>query len=93
MSGLQPIQGSSPNDLAQLNKMIAQLNHEQQTKAFKGPGGYNALVDGRYMTDRYGTVVSDGTDRRILIGQAPDDGRVGIWVSKPGEDVITLLGG
>jgi hypothetical protein len=30
---------------------------------------------------------------RIYIGQAPVDGRIGIWVSKPGQDVKTLLGG
>lgn len=30
---------------------------------------------------------------RILIGQSPDDGRIGIWVSKPGLNVTTLLGG
>jgi hypothetical protein len=30
---------------------------------------------------------------RIYIGQAPIDGRIGIWVSKPGQDVKTLLGG
>lgn len=28
-----------------------------------------------------------------LIGAAPDDGRAGIWVAKPGENVKTLLGG
>ena len=30
---------------------------------------------------------------RIIIGQAPNDGRVGIWVSKTGLSVYTLLGG
>jgi len=30
---------------------------------------------------------------RILIGQAPDDGRMGEWVSKTGQNVYTLLGG
>jgi len=33
-------------------------------------------------------VVSDGTKNRILIGKAPD-GTYGIWVSKPGYDVLT----
>lgn len=30
---------------------------------------------------------------RIRIGQAPDDQRMGIWMTKPGQDVITNLGG
>lgn len=29
----------------------------------------------------------------ILEGSAPDDGRAGIWQSKPGLNIITLLGG
>jgi hypothetical protein len=33
----------------------------------------------------------DGTSR-ILIGNAPNDGRAGEWISKPGIDVIGLLG-
>lgn len=43
------------------------------------------------VVDRTGYLFSDATDRRIKIGTAPDDGRVGIWQSKPGEDVIDLL--
>jgi hypothetical protein len=38
-------------------------------------------------------IISDDTNRRILIGRSPDDNRIGIWVSKPGQDVIRLLGG
>jgi hypothetical protein len=34
----------------------------------------------------------DGTSR-VLIGNAPDDGRAGEWISKPGIDVIQALGG
>ena len=33
----------------------------------------------------------DSTNPRIVIGQSPDDGRIGIWVSKPGISVITEL--
>lgn len=32
----------------------------------------------------------DGTNR-ILIGAAPNDGRIGNWISKPGIDVIEEL--
>lgn len=30
---------------------------------------------------------------RILIGSSPDDGRIGVWISRPGLSVVTLLGG
>lgn len=41
--------------------------------------------------DRTGFTFSDGTDRRIKLGSYAL--RVGLWISKPGEDVIDLLGG
>lgn len=41
--------------------------------------------------DRTGFLFSDGTDRRIKLGSYAT--RVGLWISKPGEDVIDLLGG
>ena len=41
--------------------------------------------------DRTGFLFSDGTDRRIKLGQYALD--VGLWISPPGEDVIDLLGG
>lgn len=41
--------------------------------------------------DRTGFLFSDGTDRRIKLGSYAS--RVGLWISKPGEDVIDLLGG
>lgn len=37
------------------------------------------------------TVYYDASDSRILIGKAPNDGRLGIWVSNTGVDVITEL--
>lgn len=39
------------------------------------------------VVDRTGYLFSDGVNRRIKIGSASDDGRVGIWVSKPGIDL------
>lgn len=57
-------------------------------------GNTNRLIIGRYTQGQYGIVGLDEDGvRRILIGQAPDDGRTGIWVSKDGVDVITELGG
>lgn len=44
-----------------------------------------------FTIDATGFLFSDSTVRRIKIGAAPDDGRIGIWTSKPNEDVITLL--
>lgn len=41
--------------------------------------------------DRTGFLFSDGTDRRIKLGSYAL--RVGLWISKPGQDVINLLGG
>ena len=78
----------------QINDMVRSLNKEQQVKAFNGPNSTTALVIGKYAEGRYGLVISDGTGtRRVLVGQAPDDGRPGSWVSIDGVDVITELGG
>jgi hypothetical protein len=41
------------------------------------------------VVDRTGFLFSDSTDRRIKIGSFAT--RVGLWVSKDGEDVIDLL--
>lgn len=49
---------------------------------------------GQQNASRYGMLLSDSTGTpRVLIGQSPDDGRMGVWISKPGLSVITLLGG
>lgn len=41
--------------------------------------------------DRTGFLFSDGTNRRIKLGSYA--ARVGLWISKPGLDVIDELGG
>lgn len=76
----------------QINDMVRSLNKEQQVKTFNGPNSEPAVIIGKYEQSRYGLVCSD-TDgnRRILVGQAPDDGRPGVWVSKEGFDVIDEL--
>jgi hypothetical protein len=85
---------SYKQNLGQMNDMVRSLNKEQQVKAFNGANGDTALQIGKYDTGKYGLVGYDTSGyRRILIGQAPDDGRPGIWVSKSGIDVITELGG
>lgn len=83
---------SNTQNIGQTNDMIRSLNKEQQVKTFRGPNNVNAVVIGKYQEGRYGLVISDDAGfRRVLIGQAPTDGRPGSWVSKEGQDVITLL--
>ena len=50
-------------------------------------------VDGNLVSKSDGkqTIFYDSSDARILIGQAPIDGRIGIWISKEGIDVIDEL--
>jgi len=83
---------STVQNYGQINDMVRSLNKEQQVKAFNGSTGETAVIIGKYAVGKYGLVISDDTGvRRILIGQAPDDGRPGTWVSKTGVDVITEL--
>lgn len=76
------------------NDNFRRIAAENRTKTILNEQGTEQLTIGMYGGSRYGIVGYDldGT-RRILIGSAPDDGRIGIWVSKPGVDVITALGG
>lgn len=91
----QPLNSSNSTatNYNQVNNMVRQLNKEQTVKTFKQGGGSNAVVQGRYADNRYGILFydSDGVPS-VLIGQAPDDGRMGIWQANPGENVLTLLG-
>lgn len=92
---LQPLNSSNSlkTNYGQVNNMMRQLNNEQTTKTFRQSGG-NAIVQGKYNDKRYGQLYYDSTNTaRILIGQHPVDGHMGIWVSKDGTDVITALGG
>lgn len=91
----QPITSNSSDAAkwAQAHKNFAQLDREAVTKVFKGPNGPR-VIQGQLPYGGYGMLLydDDGTPR-VLIGTAPDDGRIGTWVSKPGQSVITLLGG
>lgn len=66
-----------------------------QTLGMKVTQGTNiAMQIGKYNATRYGLLFYDANGiPAILIGQSPDDGRPGAWVAKPGQNVITLLGG
>lgn len=89
----QPLhtQNSLGSNFNQVNNMMKQLEKEQTVKTFKQAGG-NAIVQGRYAEGKYGQLYydSDGL-RRILLGQHPVDGRMGLWISKDGIDVIDEL--
>lgn len=79
-------------NIGQINDMTRQLNLEQQVKTFNGTDGKPAVTIGRYKQGRYGLVISDDSGfRRVLVGQAPDDSRPGIWISIDGVDVIDEL--
>jgi len=94
--GFRPILSSNSygQNIGQINDISRQFQNEQQVKVFRGPNSTNAVVIGKYSDSRYGLVISDDTGvPRVLIGQAPNDGRPGSWVSKDGQNVITLLGG
>ena len=87
-------QNSTQSNYSQVNNMVRTLNKEQTVKTFKQSGGNNAIINGRLPWGGYGILLydSDGIPS-VLIGQAPDDSRMGIWQAKPGQNVVTLLGG
>lgn len=91
----QPLnsQNSTKSNYGQINDMVRTLNKEQTVKTYKQASG-NAIIQGRLPWGGYGQLFYDDHGiPSILIGQAPDDGRMGIWQAKPGQNVVTLLGG
>ena len=78
-------------NLGQVNDMVRQLNKEQTVKVFKQAGG-NAIIQGKLPSNTYGIQMNDSSqDSRILLGFAPSDGRPGLWITKPGKNVIDEL--
>jgi hypothetical protein len=78
---------------AVINSNFAQLDAEAVSKRFGNNQGLNLLI-GIYDGTHFGMLFTDENGIPIqLIGQAPDDGRMGMWSVRPGENVITLLGG
>lgn len=83
---------SMGQNLGEINNITRQLNKEQQVKVFNGPNNTQAVTIGKYSATKYGIVIADETGtRRVLVGQAPDDGRPGVWVTIDGVDVIDEL--
>lgn len=77
--------------LQQINRNFQMLDAEANTKTVKQGGG-NALVSGRLPNGKYGELVYDAQSvPRILLGQAPKDGRPGLWISKEGKDVLEAI--
>lgn len=56
------------------------------------PAG-DAIIYGRYETDRLGTLKTQGGVPVALDGQHPVDSHQGNWIVRPGYNVITELGG
>lgn len=96
MNVFQPISPDTSHDdmMAAINNNFARLDGEAVTKVIKQAGGKIAMIEGRLPYGGFGTLYYDKNGIPTeLIGQAPDDGRVGHWITKPGIDVIKQLGG
>ena len=90
MTLFRPVSSSNSNasNWSNINDVMRRLNKEQTTKVFKQANGV-AIITGKLPYEGgYGSLYYD-TDgvARILIGIDPDGG-IGLYVSKPGEDVI-----
>lgn len=74
--------------LQAVNKNFMMLDAESYTKTIAN-GGNAQMTSGKLPNGRYGEVFYDaGGMPRIYIGQAPNDGRPGIWITKEGFNVI-----
>lgn len=74
--------------LQQINNNFMMLDAETYSKTITG-GGNKQLTSGKLPNGRYGEVFYDaGGMPRILIGQAPGNGRPGIWITKEGYNVL-----
>lgn len=105
MPFVEPIKKAAidPNDMPaaldsiirQLNEWAAEISNEKLTIVQRGEDGQVRIVQGAQQvgdTRVVGTVYYDNNNvDRIFIGLAPDDGRPGIWISKEGQSVISLL--
>ena len=75
--------------IRQINDNFRQLDAETNSKTIMAGGGKNAMQSGRLPNGKYGEVFYDETGTpRILVGQAPNSGRPGIWITKPGFNVL-----
>ena len=85
-----PINSSQPTKAAlqQINNNFMMLDAEAYTKTVL-KGGNAQSTFGKLPNGRYGLLIHDDSGMpRILIGQANGDGRPGIWITKPGFNVL-----
>ena len=74
--------------LQTINNNFMMLDAETYAKTISN-GKNSQMVSGKLPNGRYGEVFYDaGGMPRILIGQAPGDGRPGIWITKEGFNVL-----
>lgn len=74
--------------LRAINNNFMMLDAETYAKTISN-GKNSQMVSGKLANGRYGEVFYDaGGMPRILIGQAPSNGRPGIWITKAGYDVL-----
>lgn len=74
--------------LQTINNNFMMLDAETYAKTISN-GKNSQMVSGKLPNGRYGEVFYDaGGMPRILIGQAPGDGRPGIWITKEGYNVL-----
>ena len=74
--------------LQTINNNFMMLDAETYSKTISG-GGSKQMITGKLANGRYGEVFYDaGGMPRILIGQAPNDGRPGLWITKAGFNVL-----
>lgn len=70
-----------------INQNFMQLDAEAYTKTVQ-KGNNNQVMFGKLPNGRYGLLIyDDNAMPRVLIGQAPKNGRPGIWITKPGFNV------
>lgn len=74
--------------LQAINNNFMMLDAETYSKNISN-GKNSQMVSGKLSNGRYGEVFYDaGGMPRILIGQAPNDGRPGVWITKEGFNVL-----
>lgn len=74
--------------LQTINNNFMMLDAETYAKTITN-GKNSQMVSGKLSNGRYGEVFYDaGGMPRILIGQAPNDGRPGVWITKEGFNVL-----
>lgn len=78
--------------LQQINRNFTSLDAETYTKTISN-GANTAMTYGKLPNGRYGLLIYDANGTpRILIGQAPEDSRPGVWISTEGVNVLNAIG-